>query len=79
MVKHITSYLLANNYIDTSCQKEGVPRFPGCVEHLAIIWEQIQSAKRSRSDLHIVWLDLANAYGSVPLQLTTFHSTSRAW
>lgn len=68
----ITNYLLANNYIDTSCQKAGVPGFPGCVEHSAMIWEQIQSAKRTKSDLHVVWLDLANAYGSVPYQLIQF-------
>lgn len=72
MAKRITSYLLANNYCDTSRQKAGVPRFLSCVEYLAIIWEQIQSAKGSRSDLHVVWLDLANAYRSVLHQLTTF-------
>lgn len=37
-----------------------------------MIWEQLQSAKRSKSDLHIVWLDLANAFGSVPHQLITY-------
>lgn len=72
MAKRMTSYLLANNYIDTSCQKAGIPGFPGCVEHSAMIWEQIQTAKRSKSDLHVVWLDLANAYGSVPHQLINF-------
>lgn len=72
MAKRMTSYLLANNYIDTSCQKAGVPGFPGCVEHSAMIWEQIQSAKQNKSDLHVVWLDLANAYGSVYHQLIHF-------
>lgn len=37
-----------------------------------MIWEQLQSAKRSKSDLHIVWLDLANAFGSVPHQFITY-------
>lgn len=37
-----------------------------------MIWEQIQSAKQSKSDLHVVWLDLTNAYGSVLLQLIYF-------
>lgn len=31
-----------------------------------MIWEQIQTTKREKTDLHIIWLDLANAYGSVP-------------
>lgn len=42
------------------------------MEHSARIWEQIQAAKQSKSDLHVVWLDLANAYGSVPHQLIHF-------
>lgn len=40
-----------------------MPGFPGCVE---------QRAKRERGDLHIVRLDLANAYGSVPHQLIEY-------
>lgn len=34
-----------------------------------MIWEQIQKAKREKGDLHVIWLDLTNAYGSVPHQL----------
>ncbi|KAL0196268.1 hypothetical protein M9458_009840, partial [Cirrhinus mrigala] len=44
MATRMTSYLLANKYIDTSCQKAGVPGFPGCVEHSVMIWDQIQTA-----------------------------------
>lgn len=65
MARRITTYLLENGYIDTSCQKAGVPGFPGCVEHSAMIWDQIQRAKREKNDLHVIWLDLANEYGSV--------------
>lgn len=42
------------------------------MEHSAIIWEKIQAAKQSKSDLHVVWLDLANPYRSVPHQLIHF-------
>lgn len=48
LAKRLTSYLTSNGYIDTSCQKAGVPGFPGCVEHSAAIREQIQTAKRER-------------------------------
>lgn len=72
LARRISAYLLGNKYIDTSCQKAGVPGFPGCVEHSAMIWEQIQAAKKNKSDLHVVWLDLANAYGSVPHQLIIY-------
>ncbi|KAJ8339212.1 hypothetical protein SKAU_G00359980 [Synaphobranchus kaupii] len=42
------------------------------MEHASMIWEQIQTTKREKKDLHVVWLDLANAYGSVPHQLIAF-------
>ena len=72
LARRMTSFLSTNGYIDTSCQKAGLPGFPGCVEHASVIWEQIQRAKREKSDLHVVWLDLANAYGSVPHKLVEF-------
>uniref|UniRef100_A0A3B4XDA6 Reverse transcriptase domain-containing protein n=1 Tax=Seriola lalandi dorsalis TaxID=1841481 RepID=A0A3B4XDA6_SERLL len=72
LARRMTNFLMANEYIDTSCQKVGIPGFPGCIEHSSIIWEQIQQAKRERQDLHVVWLDLANAYGSVPHKLIDF-------
>lgn len=37
-----------------------------------MVWEQIQAARRSKAHLHIVWLDLANAYRSLPHLLITF-------
>ncbi|CAJ1079913.1 uncharacterized protein LOC122133219 [Xyrichtys novacula] len=35
-------------------------------------WGQIQRAKQEKSNLHGVWLDLVNAYGSVPHKLIQF-------
>ncbi len=67
--RRMTSFLSNNHYIDTSCQKAGLSGFPGCIEHTSVIWEQIQRSKREKSERHIVWLDLANAYGSVPHKL----------
>ncbi len=68
----LSSYLLENGFIDISVQKAGVPGFPGCVEHSAMIWHTIQLAKSNKQDLSVVWLDLANAYGSVPHKLIEF-------
>ncbi len=72
MARRMTTYLTENNYINTSCQKAGIPGFPGCVEHASMIWEQIQTTKREKKDLHVIWLDLANAYGSVPHLLIAY-------
>ena len=34
-----------------------------------MIWEAIQRAKSEKLNLDVVWLNLANAYGSVPHQM----------
>ncbi|GFO16642.1 reverse transcriptase [Plakobranchus ocellatus] len=60
MASRLTKYLTENGYINTSVQKGGIPGVSGCLEHATMIWEAIQ---RVKSD--VVWLDLANAYGSV--------------
>lgn len=69
VAKRMTTYLKLNNLIDTSVQKAGIPGFSECLEHTSMIWHQIQSAEREGRDLHILFLDLANAFGSVPHSL----------
>ncbi|CAG5130209.1 unnamed protein product, partial [Candidula unifasciata] len=69
MARRLTQYLMTNKYIDTSVQKGGIPGVPGCLEHATMIWEAIQRAKHERTNLHVIWLDLANAYGAVPHRL----------
>ena len=44
IAKRSVTFLMANNYIDTSVQKAGIPGFPGCVEHAHMIWGAIQRA-----------------------------------
>ena len=66
LAKRTVMYLQSNGYVDESVQKAGIPGIPGCVEHAFSIWEEIQDAKKNKNDLNVVWLDLANAYGSVP-------------
>ena len=62
----LVSYTLANKYIDTSIQKGGVPAISGCLEHTAILSQLIREAKSEKNDLVVVWLDIANAYGTIP-------------
>ena len=78
MAARMTTYLKQNDYLDVSVQKGGIPGIPGCVEHATMIWDAIQKAKSEKKNLDVVWLDLANAYGSVPhklihLALETYH------
>ena len=69
MASRLTEFVMSNQYVDISVQKGGIPGVPGCIEHTSMIWEALQRAKRNRLSLYVVWLDLANAYGSVPHQL----------
>ncbi|GFN80712.1 reverse transcriptase [Plakobranchus ocellatus] len=69
MASRPTKYLKENGYINTSVQKGGIPCVLGCLEHATMIWEANQRAKSEKLNLHVVWLDLANAYGSVPHEM----------
>ena len=64
--ERILDFALANGYIDTSIQKGGVPGVSGCLEHTAVVSQLIREAKKERKNLVVTWLDIANAYGSIP-------------
>ena len=65
----MTRFMINNGYVNTSIQKAGVPGFPGCIEHTTILWDRIKTAKNNKTELHVIWLDLENAYSSVRHQL----------
>lgn len=65
MARRLAAYLRKNQYMDTCVQKAGVPGFAGCLEYTSMIWQQIQTAKKEGRALQVVFLDLANAFGSV--------------
>ncbi|XP_052224084.1 uncharacterized protein LOC127839738 [Dreissena polymorpha] len=69
LAKRLTTFLTDNNYVDTSIQKGGVPGFSGCVEHTSVLSQVIREARVNHDDLTVVWLDLDNAYGSIPHKL----------
>ncbi|XP_063056077.1 uncharacterized protein LOC134450154 [Engraulis encrasicolus] len=67
--KRLSSYLARNSYIDTSVQKGGISGMPGCVEHTGVVTQLIREARENRGNLSVLWLDLANAFGSIPHKL----------
>ncbi|XP_077372334.1 uncharacterized protein LOC144033646 [Festucalex cinctus] len=69
VARRMTEFLLRNTYIDTSVQKGGVPKVPGCIEHTGVVTQLIREAREGKGDLAVLWLDLANAYGSIPHKL----------
>lgn len=42
---------------------------PGCLEHTGAVTQLIREAREGKGDLVVLWLDLANAYGSIPHKL----------
>ncbi|XP_061896860.1 uncharacterized protein LOC133645950 [Entelurus aequoreus] len=67
--RRLTDFLLKNAYIDTSVQKGGIPGVSGCLEHTGVVSRLIREAREGKGDLAVLWLDLANAYGSIPHKL----------
>ena len=54
LARRLTSFLHANEYLDTSIQKAGVADMPGCVEHTGVLMQIIREAKENRVDLEVV-------------------------
>lgn len=69
MSRHLTDYFLKNSYIDTSVQKGGIPKVSGCLEHTRMVTQLIREARENRGDIAVQWLDLTNAYSSIPHKL----------
>ena len=44
-------------------------KVPGCWEHMSMLWFALKEARSTRSSLANIWLDIANAYGSIPQRL----------
>lgn len=46
-----------------------MPGVSGCMEHTAILSQLIREAKAEKKGLGVVWVDIANTYGSIPHNL----------
>ena len=38
----------------------------GCVEHTLVLKRLLEQARRRKVAAHLIWIDIANAFGSVP-------------
>lgn len=66
--RQLSRFLFQNEYIDTSLQKGGISGTPGCLEHTGAVTQR-KEAKEGKGDLVVLWLDLNNAYRSIPQKL----------
>ena len=46
--------------------------FQLCWEHLSMVWHAPKEARAQKTNLSIIWLNIANAYGSIPHKLIFF-------
>ena len=66
MANQLNTCLTRNEYINTAVQKGGVKLMSGCVKHTAAIWDAVKESRKSRSNVSVIWLYLANVCGAIP-------------
>jgi hypothetical protein len=70
--ERLATYMTGNGYIDRSVQKAFLPGMAGCIEHGTMAAEMFKDAKQRQRQICAIWLDLANAYGSVRHSMVYF-------
>jgi len=71
--QRLTRHIVGNNkFVNASIQKGCMEKVPGCWEHMSMVWKALKDARERGKDLVNIWLDIANAYGSIPHQLIFF-------
>ena len=66
VARRLQDFLSRNSYVDTRVQKGATSGCPGVLEHVASLFDMVGEARRNRKTLHVVFCDVANAFGSVP-------------
>ena len=65
--KRLETHIIKNNkFINQSIQKGCMAKVPGCWEHMSSVWNALKEARSQKSTLSTIWLDIANAYRSIP-------------
>ncbi|KAL6416689.1 hypothetical protein ACFW04_013238 [Cataglyphis niger] len=60
----LTDWTINNNILSPA--QKGFLRDEGCFEHNFVLQEILTEARRTRREAVVAWLDLSNAFGSVP-------------
>ena len=70
---HLDEHMIGTTgLLDTRVQKAFQSKIPGCEEHQFKLKSVLQDAYSNARSLTIAWIDLENAYGSVPHKLIVF-------
>ena len=69
----LETHLISNNkIINKSVQKGCMEKVPGCWKHISMVWAALKEAKSKNLSLATIWLDIANACGSIPHKMIIF-------
>ena len=74
MANRLVAFAIDNDLL-SACQKSARPT-EGCYEHTFLLQSLVLDAKRLQKNLFLAWLDLKNAFGSVPhdvIEITLTH------
>ena len=74
MANRLVTFAIDNDLL-SACQKSARPS-EGCYEHTFLLQSLVLDAKRLQKNLFLAWLDLKNAFGSVPhdvIEITLTH------
>ena len=66
LARRLQDYLFRNGYINQRIQKGATRGCPGVLEHVASLFTMVSDARKDKKTLHVVFCDIANAFGSVP-------------
>lgn len=64
LASHLAQFCIDNSTI--SPLQKSFMLIEGCFEHCFLMNSMFEDSKQCRKDLHLVWLDLQNAFGSIP-------------
>ena len=73
--KRLEKHIYNNKLVNSSTEKGCMEKVPGCWEHMSVVWDELTSRNTERSNIADIWLDIANAYGSVPPSSWHHHLT----
>ena len=64
LADRLTRWVIANNRLNAA-QKGFLPH-EGCLDHSIMLHRILESARTRKNEVVVAWLDLADAFGSVP-------------
>ena len=71
--RRLEKHLINNSkFMNKSVQKGCMEKVLGCWEHISMAWAALKEIKSKNLSLATIWLDIANAYGSIPHKLIIF-------